>query len=341
MATSKDVQAGVDDLSAKFGKSVLIEDSNQYPIWWSTKGEVDPIRESTILYRNVEPAVADVINRFKIKQVDSPIRTPEISELGMWSRICMPIRHEEKVVGYLWILDPENEIPESEFQNITALAELASEELGNAASEKVKRTKLRETLIDQLLHSADEKIASELAQLEGIPVDSKIQVDAFGKIGGWRLPNGFTAHLETKTIRDATSGTSLPLAQLAEAYRRARLTQRAISAGAVLPVASWDELGPWRLIVEAPETLSVSDIHSGVEVLLDPINTELLETARALLDSSGDVTSIAKKLFIHRTTLYYRMDRILELTGVDLRDASSRMQLQLALWLAAFRSTEN
>lgn len=340
MATFKDVQAAVDELADKLGKSVLIEDRDQYPIWWSTKGEVDPIRQATILYRNVEPAVADVVNKFKINEAEAPVRTPALPELGMWSRISMPIRQSEKVVGYLWVLDPDHEINESQFSNIVELAELASEELGNAASAKSKQAKLRESLIDRLLHVPDEQAVAELAKLEGIQIDSRIQVDAYGKIGGWRLPDGFTAHIEGKTIRDATSGESLPLIELAEAYRRARITQRAISAGAILPIQSWNELGPWRLIVEAPETLKVADLHPGAEILLDPKNIELLNTARALLDSSGDVSAIAKKLFIHRTTLYYRMDRILELTGVDLRDSSSRMQLQLALWLAAFRATK-
>lgn len=340
MATFKDVQAAVDELADKLGKSVLIEDRDQYPIWWSTKGEVDPIRQATILYRNVEPAVADVVNKFKINEAETPVRTPALPELGMWSRISLPIRQSEKVVGYLWVLDPDHEINESQFSNIVELAELASEELGNAASAKSKQAKLRESLIDRLLHVPDEQAVAELAKLEGIQIDSRIQVDAYGKIGGWRLPDGFTAHIEGKTIRDATSGESLPLIELAEAYRRARITQRAISAGAILPIQSWNELGPWRLIVEAPETLKVADLHPGAEILLDPKNIELLNTARALLDSSGDVSAIAKKLFIHRTTLYYRMDRILELTGVDLRDSSSRMQLQLALWLAAFRATK-
>ena len=339
MATSKDVQAGVDELADKLSKSVLIEDREQYPIWWSTKGEVDPIRQATILYRNVEPAVAEVVNSFKINDAQSPVRTPALPELGMWSRISMPIRQAEKVVGYLWVLDQDNEIDESKYSNIVELAELASEELGNAASAKAKQSKLRESLIDRLLHGPDEQAAAELAKLEGIQIDSRIQVDADGKIGGWRLPGGFTAHVEGKTKRDATSGESLPLIELGEAYRRARITQRAISAGAILPIQSWSDLGPWRLIVDAPDSIQVSDLHPGAEILLDPVNAELLTTARALLDSSGDVSAIAKKLFIHRTTLYYRMDRILELTGVDLRDSSSRMQLQLALWLAAFRDT--
>jgi sugar diacid utilization regulator len=40
---------------------------------------------------------------------------------------------------------------------------------------------------------------------------------------------------------------------------------------------------------------------------------------------------------LHRTTLYYRLGRIAELTGVDLREGRSRTDLQLALWLDAYR----
>jgi DNA-binding PucR family transcriptional regulator len=40
---------------------------------------------------------------------------------------------------------------------------------------------------------------------------------------------------------------------------------------------------------------------------------------------------------LHRATLYYRLDRIAELTGVDLCEGRSRTDLQLALWLDAYR----
>jgi hypothetical protein len=42
-------------------------------------------------------------------------------------------------------------------------------------------------------------------------------------------------------------------------------------------------------------------------------------------------------LRVHHTTLYYRLDRIQELTGVDLRAEVGRTDLQLALWLAVYR----
>ena len=95
--------------------------------------------------------------------------------------------------------------------------------------------------------------------------------------------------------------------------------------------------GAWRLIVDAPESLNPSDIHPGAAVLAQQSNTTLMTTARVILDHGGDIAAAAKVLHVHRTTLYYRIDRILELTDVDLRTGPARTDLQLALWLVAYR----
>ena len=50
------------------------------------------------------------------------------------------------------------------------------------------------------------------------------------------------------------------------------------------------------------------------------------------------MAAAAERLHLHRTTLYYRLDRIADLTGVDLRLGRGRTDLQLALWLVAYRA---
>ena len=57
-------------------------------------------------------------------------------------------------------------------------------------------------------------------------------------------------------------------------------------------------------------------------------------TLETFLDNAGDVQRTASELFVHRTTLYYRLQRIEELTGADLADGNARLALHLGLKLA-------
>ena len=57
----------------------------------------------------------------------------------------------------------------------------------------------------------------------------------------------------------------------------------------------------------------------------------LVETLEAYLREGGAGSAAAKALHIHRTTLYYRLDRVREITGLDLDDGDVRMALQLGL----------
>lgn len=55
--------------------------------------------------------------------------------------------------------------------------------------------------------------------------------------------------------------------------------------------------------------------------------TDFYRTLRAYLDCGCNSKDTAQRLFIHRNTLSYRMDRILELTGLDLSDSYTRFLL--------------
>jgi purine catabolism regulator len=58
---------------------------------------------------------------------------------------------------------------------------------------------------------------------------------------------------------------------------------------------------------------------------------ELLRTLEAYFRHNGNISQAADALFIHRNTLIYRMERIAEITGLDLDNTETRLALQLAL----------
>lgn len=59
-------------------------------------------------------------------------------------------------------------------------------------------------------------------------------------------------------------------------------------------------------------------------------NSNLSPTLETYLDLERNVVQTAKSLFIHRSTLFYRLDRISQLTGLDLENPKTRLYLQLS-----------
>ncbi|MGK5111188.1 MULTISPECIES: PucR family transcriptional regulator [unclassified Geodermatophilus] len=91
-------------------------------------------------------------------------------------------------------------------------------------------------------------------------------------------------------------------------------------------VAAWDRLGSLRLLVSISEP--------DLRVLIDPRiitlhcdHRELLATVETYLDTGGDITSTCKALNVHRGTVYYRLRRVEELTGLSIRSGADRLTI--------------
>jgi DNA-binding PucR family transcriptional regulator len=60
-------------------------------------------------------------------------------------------------------------------------------------------------------------------------------------------------------------------------------------------------------------------------------NSDLILTLMVFFSSNANASETADKLFLHRNSVLYRLVRIQELTGLDLKDARDRLALQLGL----------
>jgi len=67
-------------------------------------------------------------------------------------------------------------------------------------------------------------------------------------------------------------------------------------------------------------------------------NTELMPTLEAFLQANGGIKETAERLFVHRHTLRYRLNRIKQITELDPEDCHDRFQLQLGLVIARLLS---
>ncbi len=119
------------------------------------------------------------------------------------------------------------------------------------------------------------------------------------------------------------------LAGLGAAWGEASAAARAALAEPRLgPVAHWSSIGPYRLLTALPRRAAPDP---AVGPLLLPAHRELARTAETYLDHAGQAGRTAAELGIHRQTLYYRLSRIGQVTGLDLDDGEDRLLLHMAL----------
>lgn len=137
---------------------------------------------------------------------------------------------------------------------------------------------------------------------------------------------------EGKRSGAAAAGVGEPrsgLAELGTVWQEASAAARAALAEPRLgPVAEWRRIGPYRLLTALPPEAARDP---AVALLLSPAHQELARTAEVYLDRAGQAGRAAAELGIHRQTLYYRLSRVEQLTGLDLDDGEDRLLLHMAL----------
>ncbi|MEX2983798.1 PucR family transcriptional regulator [Streptomyces sp. C36] len=137
----------------------------------------------------------------------------------------------------------------------------------------------------------------------------------------------------------AAAGIGTPrrgLAELPDAWAEGLAAARAAVADRKLgPVAQWAAIGPYRVLTGLPAEHAADE---AVLPLLEPAHTELARTAEVYLDCAGQAGRTAAALGVHRQTLYYRLGRVEQLTGLDLDDGEDRLLLHMTLKAARLRS---
>jgi len=100
-------------------------------------------------------------------------------------------------------------------------------------------------------------------------------------------------------------------------------------------VTYFEKLGVYRLIYAAeqlPELRTFQDEALGLLVDYDQShNAELIRTLEAFFAANCSPKEAATLLHVHRNTVLYRLERIGEITGLDLNASDVRLRLHLAL----------
>ncbi len=134
------------------------------------------------------------------------------------------------------------------------------------------------------------------------------------------------------------------LRELADSYKEA---QTAIDVGKIFDteksVMHYENLGIGRLIYQLPTTLCEIFLREVFKKnSLDSLDQETLFTINKFFENSLNVSETSRKLFVHRNTLVYRLEKIRKLTGLDLRQFDHAIVFRVALMVRQYlNSREN
>ena len=375
-----ELQGIVDAVAHRVGRAALIEDSHQQVVVYSSHAEpMDEVRRSSILSRHTTPEVIAFFRAAGVHRSRTPMRTPAAEGLGLLPRVCVPIRHRDLTLGFLWFIDADGTMSDQDIAAATdaageasrvlhrdgLLADLASQREAEAVRSLLSdvaetRERAAKELLEEGLLAEDGPVVvlaavptgDDAAALEQALVLTRRWFGARAAlhlvrrdhgvllIGGRRSPGPVARHLAGSFSRRTVVGLGGSYPRLADAAASYHEAVRAARVAARLPhigdVASWDELGVYRALSLLDEQgLDARRLHPGLLRLLRTDGGQVLvETLETYLDLAGNAHATAERLQLHRTTLYYRLQRVEQLAGTNLKDGTERLCLHLALKLA-------
>ncbi len=133
------------------------------------------------------------------------------------------------------------------------------------------------------------------------------------------------------------------LRELADVYKEA---QTAIEVGKVFDtektVSNYENLGIGRLIYQLPTTLCdifLTEVFKKNSI--DSLDQETLFTINKFFENNLNVSETSRKLFVHRNTLVYRLEKIKKLTGLDLRQFDHAIVFKVALMVRKYLTSRD
>ena len=97
-------------------------------------------------------------------------------------------------------------------------------------------------------------------------------------------------------------------------------------------VLAYSELGIGRLIHQLPVSLCEMFLNEVfTKNTIDQLDEETLSTVNLFFENSLNISETARKMYVHRNTLVYRLEKILKNTGLDVRVFDDALTFKIAM----------
>ncbi|MFV0502966.1 MAG: PucR family transcriptional regulator [Lachnospirales bacterium] len=184
--------------------------------------------------------------------------------------------------------------------------------------------------------SIDEKSIILVKELKEVDVDEDIE----------QIAKMIVETLQAEALRNSyvSIGTAITdLKSISNSYKEAKM---ALEVGKIFEedkkIANYRKLGIGRLIYQLPLSLCkmfIDEVLQGVTT--DQFDDETLVTANKFFENSLNVSETSRKLYIHRNTLVYRLDKLEKMTGIDLRNFENAIVFKITLMVSKYMKYRN
>ncbi len=128
------------------------------------------------------------------------------------------------------------------------------------------------------------------------------------------------------------------LKNVSASYKEAKM---ALEVGRIFEesnhIVNYEQLGIGRLIYQLPTPLCrmfISEVLHGLT--MDQFDEETLTTVNKFFENNLNVSETSRQLYIHRNTLVYRLDKLLKMTGLDLRNFDDAIIFKIMLMVSKY-----
>lgn len=133
------------------------------------------------------------------------------------------------------------------------------------------------------------------------------------------------------------------LRELSDRYKEA---QAAIEVGRVFEsdktIINYETLGLGRIIYQLPTTLCEMFLNEVFKKSpIDTLDEDTLDTINRFFENNLNVSETSRKLYVHRNTLVYRLEKIKKITGLDLREFDHAIVFKVAMMVKMYLDSLN
>ena len=160
-----------------------------------------------------------------------------------------------------------------------------------------------------------------------------------------KLARSISDSLSSEFYTHALVGIGTPIVGVKELSRSFKEAQVALEVGKVFDternIVSYDNLGIARLIYQLPTTLCETFLKEIFKKgSIESLDQETLFTIQRFFENNLNVSETSRKLFVHRNTLVYRLEKIKKVTGLDLREFDHAIVFKIALMVKKYLKSD-